>query len=53
MEGDVMLSCDRELFRALASEPPGVRAMLQEALASLAPAYKGLTGVMLDQNFQG
>ena len=31
-------------FAALATEPPGVRAALQEALGALAGAYAGCTG---------
>lgn len=35
----------RAMFGALATEPPGVRASLQEAVSSLASAYKGCSGV--------
>lgn len=31
-------------FAALSSEPPGVRASLQEAVSTLATAYKGCSG---------
>ena len=34
----------RQLFHALAVEPPGVRSSLQEALAALSHAYKGISG---------
>lgn len=34
----------RRFFHALAVEPPGVRASLQESLSALAAAYKGSTG---------
>lgn len=34
----------RAMFGALATEPPGVRASLQEAVSSLASAYKGCSG---------
>jgi hypothetical protein len=32
------------LLQALATEPPGVRAAVQEAVSALAAAYKGCTG---------
>ncbi len=34
-------------FEALVSEPPGVRAAVQEALGALASAYRGCTGAAL------
>ena len=34
-----------QFFSALSVEPPGVRAALQEAVSTLAVAYKGCSGV--------
>ena len=37
----------RQLFHALAVEPPGVRSSLQESLAALSYAYKGISGIAI------
>ena len=36
-----------QMFAALGSEPPGIRASLQEAVSSMAAAYQGCSGVNL------
>ncbi|KAK9795879.1 hypothetical protein WJX73_005986 [Symbiochloris irregularis] len=38
------LSVASDMFQALATEPPGVRASLQEAISCLASAYRGCSG---------
>jgi len=45
VRGDVEVP--RQLFHALAVEPPGVRSSLQEALSALSHAFKGISGPLL------